>query len=463
MNTYIESTKENLYETLSSLLKFRSVLDSSDSENHPYGAANTKALEYMLELGKEAGFEVKNMDNQVGYIQLGDQEDYVGVLCHLDVVPEGNDWTFEPFGGTIEETRIIGRGALDDKGPAAASFFALKAIKESGEKLDRSIRLIFGLNEETGSKCVKHYLTKEKPPVTGFTPDADFPVIYAEKGITTFNLKKTFAEAIDDGGIRVVSINGGTAVNMVPDYAEAFIEETMDITDMVTSFNKDFECNVTIDRSKELTRLSVKGVSAHASTPEAGTNAISLLMSCLDVLDLQIGDASSFVRAYVRRINMLTGGEGIGMGMEDDISGALTFNVGTVLMNEAGGSLSVNVRYPVTKSLEDVYNSAFKNIIELERFTYDVVSSVDPIVHDKDGELIKTLMDVYKIHTGDEKAQPICIGGGTYARSMPNIVAYGPLFPGAHDTMHQADEYIVKDDLVRMTKIYADAIYRLAK
>lgn len=452
-----------VYSVLSKLIQFPSVQDLSEV-SFPFGKATVDALEYMLELGKKEGFHTCNLDNKVGYIEYGQGEDYVAVLTHLDVVPAGNYWTVPPFGGTIEEDRIVGRGALDDKGPAVASFFALKAIKDSGQVLDKKVRLIFGLNEETGSKCIEHYLTKEKPAVIGFTPDADFPVIYAEKGITSFKLSGAFTPVADPKGVKVLSVKGGTAVNMVPDLREVtmYLSNEVSLTERVKAFESKYPVTIDTFRENENVICILKGCSAHASTPEVGKNAVSYMMAFLKTLPLQAGGIQAFINDYASLIGLDYNGRALGMGLEDETSGKLTLNVGVFNLTPSGFNLHVNVRYPVTHTPETVYNETFKETLKQVSWQLEEGRCVAPIVHDIEGPLVKGLMSVYKKHTGDEQAKPICIGGGTYARSMPNIVAFGPLFPHTHDTMHQADEYMTKSDLLKLIDIYEDAILTLA-
>lgn len=470
MKPLIFEKDETVFETLSQLLQFPGVFTGADAAlGHPYGKANTHALDYFLKIARADGFKTQNHDNQVGYIQFGDQEEYIGVLCHLDVVPAGNYWTEEPFGGRVAEDRIYGRGALDDKGPAVASYYALKALKESGAVLDKSIRLILGLNEETGSACVKHYRTIEKPPVAGFTPDADFPVIYAEKGITTFSLEKQFTRNSGGGALELISVTGGTVVNMVPDYCEA----TLVMTDQVyadealglalLAFNERHDVALKVACEGHVVILKLRGVSAHASTPEVGRNAVSYMMTFLSELPLGKGDLVDAVHAYTELIGLEVHGGSIGMGLSDEASGKLTLNVGTLYLDQDGIRVHCNVRYPVSVDGVAVYNETFKRLVDQAGFEVEVSHDVAPIIHDRDGSLVQTLMAVYREHTGDLEAAPICIGGGTYARSIPNIVAFGPLFPHTHDTMHQADEYVTKADLLLMTRMFADAMYRLAK
>lgn len=458
-----------MYESLSQLLKFNSVLDESlVDQGIPYGQATVDALTYMLDLGSQEGFKTVNIDNQVGYIEYGEGPEYIGILCHLDVVPAGNYWTKDPFGGTIEADRIVGRGALDDKGPAVASFYALKAIKDAGIQFKHRIRLILGLNEETGSKCIAHYNRLEKPPLRGFTPDADFPVIYAEKGITSFKLSREFKRSQGPRGLDLLHLSGGTVVNMVPDTCEAqfSINPEGDYTEaqLLQAISEFEHCHpVTLSLSQPDLRLVLKGTSAHASTPEAGLNAISYMMAFLGTLPLGDNDLGHTISSYNHLIGLDYYGTALGMGLVDEASGNLTLNVGKLRMDIDGMEAHINVRYPVTFAAEDVYCTGVYEAVAKAGWQLEAGRAVAPIVHPRAGDLVQTLMAVYKDHTGDTEAQPISIGGGTYARSIPGIVAFGPLFPHSHDTMHQADEYITKADFNLLVRIYADAIDRLAQ
>lgn len=473
---YIPAAK--MHATLADLLKFPTVFDGSQAEvGIPYGQATVDALNFMLTMAEAEGFSVKNLDNHVGYIQYGTSEDYIGVLCHLDVVPAGNYWTIDPFGGQVLMDQIVGRGALDDKGPAVASYFALKAIKDAGIPLKHSVRLILGLNEETGSKCIAHYNRFEKPPIAGFTPDADFPVIYAEKGITSFKIKGDFHRCQGDGGLTLINIDGGTVVNMVPDTCEALVNfdnlnqyNKEDLDQAISQFaglnpvsiSYEVASSATIQASN-LYKIILRGTSAHASTPEAGVNAISYMMAFLGTLPLGHCDVTKMIQNYNTLIGLDYYGEALGMGLEDEASGKLTLNVGTLRLDLDGFEIAINVRFPVTATQEEVYSEALANRLVERGWLLEPGRVVAPIVHPVDGTLVKTLMSVYRDHTGDQEAKPISIGGGTYARSIPGIVAFGPLFPHSHDTMHQADEYITKQDFNQLVRIYADAIMRLAE
>ena len=179
---YANDNKENFLNDLKELLKIDTVLvEQPEVKEAPFGYNLVKALDYMLELGKKEGFVTKNIENVAGHIEYGEGEEVIGVLCHLDVVPTGDGWTYPPFVPTIVDNKIYARGSMDDKGACISSLYALKALKESGVKLNKKIRLIFGTDEETGSRGIARYLQLEKMPDLGFSPDADYPLIYGEK------------------------------------------------------------------------------------------------------------------------------------------------------------------------------------------------------------------------------------------------------------------------------------------
>ena len=183
----IENRKQDLLADTQSLLKIKSVLDEENqTDTAPFGVGVKEALEYMLNLGEKDGFTVKNVDHVAGHIEMGEGEELLGILCHVDVVPEGDGWSSDPYGAEIRDGKIFARGAIDDKGPTMAAYYAMKVIKELGLSLNKRVRMIIGTDEESNWRCVNHYFEVEEMPTVGFAPDADFPIINAEKGICGF-------------------------------------------------------------------------------------------------------------------------------------------------------------------------------------------------------------------------------------------------------------------------------------
>jgi len=459
----IDSYKEDIIKSTQDIVKIKSV-EGEKKDNMPFGEGPYEALKYALDLAENMGFKIKNLDNYAGHAEYGEGGEIVGVLVHLDVVPEGDGWTYPPYSGEIHDGKIYGRGTIDDKGPAIACLYALKALKDSNVKLNKKIRIIFGTNEESGWGCVKYYFAHEKTPDLAFTPDADFPVIHGEKGIIVFDLvKKLTSNKCKD--ITIESIKGGNAANMVPDYCEVVIDadNMSEIEERLNEFVSATNYPLSLVRENGKIKITARGVSAHGSTPEKGENAITYLMAFLGkIIDLnsQVGE---FVKIYNERIAFKHHGESIGCGFEDDVSGKLNFNPGVIKGDENEIRLTINVRYPIKSSAKEVYEGIRENLKDTGIELVEGKGDNKPLYVPKDHPLVQKLMKVYKEYTKDAESQPIVIGGGTYARALPNAVAFGPLMPGQEELAHQKDEYISIDHLMLITKIYAHAMFELAK
>ncbi|RKD32526.1 dipeptidase PepV [Thermohalobacter berrensis] len=460
----IDTYKDDIIKSVQNLVKIKSV-EGEPKEDMPFGEGPRKALDTALHIAEEMGFRTKNVDGYAGHAEIGEGEETVGILVHLDVVPEGDGWTYPPYEGEIHDGKIYGRGTIDDKGPAVAALYAMKAIKESKLPINKKIRIIFGTNEETGWGGIEYYLNKVKAPDLAFTPDAEFPVIHGEKGIIDLKLKKAL-ESNCIGDIVIKKIKGGKRPNMVPDLAIAELEVNNKVKSNVINKLNEFisKTNYEISIEEKENRLIIKsrGISAHGSTPELGKNAISQLMVILNELDLCECDICNFIKLYNEKIGIEYNGQSIGCGFEDDISGKLTFNVGVIDIDEKGAEITVNIRCPIKYNKKEVFNGIERT---LEGTGVEVIEKdyLPSIYVPKDHELVQKLMDVYRRMTGDNNSKPITIGGGTYARAMANAVAFGPLFPGQEELAHQKDEFISIDDLIKITKIYAMALYELSK
>lgn len=461
LNRRIDEMKEELITATQEILKFKSV-EGEAKEGMPFGEEVGRCLEHALKVSEELGFKTVNLDGYVGYAEYGQGEDYVAVLGHLDVVPEGDGWIYPPYGAEIHDGKIYARGTMDDKGPIMAALYGLKAIADAKLPLSKRVRIIFGTNEETGSKELEYYLEREKPPVAGFTPDAEYPIIYAEKGITVFDVVKEFKIKSQDD-IVIKYIKGGQRANMVPDYCEARLvaKDANSIVKAVESFAKETSYNIKAEVIDNTVLIKSVGVSAHGSVPHLGKNGIMQMLAFLGTLSLGNNDSADFINFFNRYVGMETHGEAFGVGLEDEASGKLSFNVGVINVDENSASMTLNLRYPVTYKLDDMINP-FNARLEGTGMEIRNLDHQEPLYFPEDHPLINTLQRVYKEQTGDEP-KLLAIGGGTYAKEMPNIVAFGPIFPGKPDLDHQANEYIEIDDLILNARIYAHTIYELAK
>ncbi len=415
----------------------------------PYGKEVKQALDHALALGEKMGFRTGNIDNRVGYIEYGEGEEMVGVLGHLDVVPLGEGWVHDPLGCEVQDGKMYGRGVQDDKGPTIGAFYALKAIKDLGLPLDRRIRVLFGCDEECGSSCVEHYIkVGGELPTIGFTPDAQFPAIFCEKGQTFWYISKKVEEAPE---IKVLSIEGGVAKNVVTPKCTLVAEGDLVVEE------KDY---ITVEKKDGKTIVTAEGLSAHGSTPELGKNAAVRLFDALKG-NCFGGDLQKMIDFIMEKVGWETNGASLGIASEDEETGNTTVNLGMIKYDGQELQFTLDIRYPKNISEETVVANVTKNI---EAYGLEVENELHSLLYvPKDSELVQKLTKVYCEETGDTDAQPIAIGGGTYAKSFKNMVAFGPIFPGEEEVIHAPNEFAVIDNLVRSIQITAAAMYELAQ
>ncbi|MEH7442536.1 dipeptidase PepV [Bacillus sp. JJ1122] len=462
----VEKREADLIKDAQELLKIKSVLDEENvTPEAPLGEGVKEALEFLLQLGEKDGFTAKNVGNLAGHLEFGQGDEIVGILCHVDVVPEGDGWTSDPFSAEIRDGKIFARGAIDDKGPTMAAYYAMKIVKELGLPLNKRVRMIIGTDEESNWRCVDHYFKHEEMPAMGFAPDADFPIIYAEKGIADYDLVyKPAGSEKTDFDAEVIEFSSGRRYNMVPDFAQASLVVQERQTDLVQRFEdykkqNELQGKAHVENGKLI--LELEGVSAHGMEPNNGKNAGLHMANFLSQLNLD-GNSGKFFQFVSKYLGKDSRGKELGIAYSDEITGDLTINVGKLsYSSENGGRAGLNMRYPVTTKLEKT-KEILNGVLEAEEITIENFSNSNPHHVDENDFLIQTLKKVYEEQTG-EKAELISIGGGTYARSLKSGVAFGPLFPGRPDIAHQKDEYMIIEDLVRATAIYAQAIYELAR
>ncbi|WAA11763.1 dipeptidase PepV [Fervidibacillus halotolerans] len=461
----VEKRKDALLKDAVQLIQIKSVLDEQHAtDDAPLGKGVRDALLYMLKKGEQEGFITKNVDQLAGHIEFGEGKELVGILCHVDVVPEGEGWTYPPYEGVIKDGKLYGRGALDDKGPTMAAFYAMKIVKELNLPLTKRVQMIIGTDEESEWRCVTHYFQKEEMPNVGFAPDADFPIIFAEKGIADFDLIYHGEKTSENETFEVIEFVSGRRYNMVPDDAKAVLfyrEKPEEITENFADFLKTHSLEGKVHMDEHRITFTIKGKSAHAMEPKNGVNAGLYLASFLanEQIDKKAKPYFTFIYDYLFQD---TRGKKLQIDCKDDLTGELTMNIGIFTYHrDQGGKIGFNFRYPVHCQIDQV-KERITEIAQRTCFQVGHFSDSKPHHVDPKDPLIKTLQRVYEEQTG-EKAELLSIGGGTYARSLKSGVAFGPLFPGRPDIAHQKDEYIDIDDLLRATAIYAQAIYELAK
>lgn len=420
MEKYLNDTVKTIQE----LIRIDSTNQPAE-EGMPFGKGAARALQAFLSCAAAMGFETRNYDNYVGEVLFGEGEPFA-ILAHLDVVPAGSGWTHAPFGGEIENGKLYGRGAMDDKGPAVVCLYALKALKDEGFQPRKTIKLIVGCNEECGWGCIDHYKQCAEMPKVGFTPDADFPVIYAEKGI----LHVKFYFPLENAPF--TALYGGKGVNMVCD--EAFAQ--CDKTEGAERYSLRVEDDLLVSR----------GVSAHGSTPEKGKNALEPLFAY-------------FARTNedMRRAHEILFEDIFGLKNFADETGRLTMSPDIANYGDGILSVCVDIRYPATLPLQAVLDVLNKTGVR-----YEEIHHQSALFNPKDSFLIQTLQRVYNEATG-ERAEPIAIGGGTYARALECGAGFGPQLCGEPVTIHQKDEYISIPHVKFLLNLYRRAVEELTK
>ena len=465
LDALVESYRDELIENIRKWISVPSVQGESAGENAPFGKEVRRMLDMALEDGRRFGFEARDIDGYAGDISYGRGEQTLGILAHLDVVPLGDGWTHDPLGGEIENGRLYGRGATDDKGPALCALYAMRAVKEAGIPLKDGVRLILGCDEETGMSDMRHYASKMKMPDYGFSPDAEFPVINIEKGGVNLRLSRvTGGEA--GAEMPVYSLYAGERPNVVPAEAAAVVglnglslEELNGRLAAIAVARENF-CLRAEAEGEGRARIVATGVNAHAAMPEGGVNAAGMLLIALKALGAGGAGSRAAIAMLADAVGMEYTGESLGIACADELSGALTCNLGILRYDGNELSALLDIRYPLCASEELMLGQAAKRVAPAG-MSVCCAGSHTPLHVPADSRIVQGLLKVYHEVTGLD-AYTIAIGGGTYSRMMPNTVAFGVCFPGDMDVCHIADEYIDIEKMMLGVKIFAHAIAELA-
>lgn len=459
--------REEMVGNLQKFLQIHSVASGPEG-NYPFGSSIQEALDFIISLGKEKGFECINFDNFAAEINFGEGKESVGAISHLDVVPEGSGWSVDPFGGEIKGGKIYGRGAVDDKGPLIAVFYACLAIKESGLPIRKKIKQIIGTNEEGGLfPCLKYYLEHGQVPGCGIVPDAWFPAVYGEKGFLNYRFFKQGElkeiPNLDESPIWLEEIQGGEALNVVAPSARAVFRMKEEGRTSLSRALHDYPERDRISIRKEGDRIIIEatGKSAHASTPELGINAISLLLRLMGRVSFYPQSICNGIHGLAQKTAGDTDGSGLGIQLSDD-TGDLTNNLGRISWDGSELSLFMNLRSPVSVTPQ-MLDEKLKEQAESIGFIYEHISYNPPFYISPDHPMVNTLTGVYQEMTGDMESKPKAHGAGSYARMMENFVPFGPSMQGEELTFHKQDENISVDRLMLLSKIYAEALYSLAQ
>ncbi len=457
IDTWIAAHREEIVDALSRLVSIRSVSVRDEEGPYPFGRGCAQALDCALSMARELGMSTRNLDYYCGTATgLGDgKSGSIGIIAHLDIVPEGSGWSFPPFDAQQVDGFLVGRGTDDDKGPAVVALYAVKCMMDLGVEMKHAVKVILGCAEETGMEDVAYYREHDEMPLFTFTPDTSFPVCNGEKGILTADL---YSEKLTGN---ILSVKGGTASNMIPDVCEL----TLDISGMDIALLQSSEF-IRLERDGNRLKVRAEGISGHAAFPEGSENAIRRLAAFVLEHHLLTGNCEQAMQGVLHILYDYYGA-GLGIALADVPSGRLTHNGGILSLDADGRMmLNVNIRYPVTAQGKDVVEQMTRHCAGLG-FTVDHVSDDAPTYIPSDSAIIQTLTQTCNEVLGTRLA-PYVMGGGTYARHLPNAVAFGPGIPGSakpfpqgHGGAHEPDECVNIDDLLKALKIYVLSLIRL--
>lgn len=444
-----ENIRKQAIEDLAEIISIPSVAGEKEGI-YPYGKVCADALDKAASLAEKYGFRVENHDYHCMSVLYGEEETEIGIVCHLDVVPAGDGWSVPPYELTVKDGLLLGRGTHDDKGPFIQSLYTLRFFKENNIKLPFTVRLILGSDEEVGSTDLEYFVKVRKPPMFSFTPDSEFPVCIGEKGILSVN---TEFDCLPEN---IKELRGGTVSNAVPGNAYCLVD-----SDKILSGTE----NITVTKCDGGYKIEATGKSAHAAMPESGVNAINVLLGYL--IDNGIINSDSAL-GLVKNATGEYLGKTLGIAASNDDFGYLTCVGGVIECKGNKIVQSFNIRHlPETDFNEIVSN--IQASVEPFGGKVTITAQSDGYFVSADDKKIKALTDACESVLGIE-CKPYTMGGGTYARWLPNTVAFGSGIESERNFLgdergnaHQRDEYISEKELFMGMEIYSRALGNLSE
>jgi len=443
----INSMEPQLIDLLARWIEIPSVKDTP-APGAPFGVEVRRMLDTAIADIEAMGFPTRNFDGYAMDATLGDAPEAIAVLGHLDVVPAGDGWQVPPFQATRDGDRIYGRGTSDDKGPVIAALLAMKAIKDAGVPLKKSIRLILGCDEESGWEDMAYYAAHADMPEMGFSPDASFPVINTEKGMLHMFMHAPVAET----GLQILHLQTGERVNVIPGESQALLAGGQELADKVSAYAAKTGLPYDSEVTAEGVLVTAHGIPGHSAYPEGCRNAIGMMLLLLRELG-----AEGPIATLAEAVGMESNGQSLGITCADEVSQALTCNMGILHLKDGQIVATLDCRCPITADLDKLREAAMAH---LPGFTFDVAETKAPHHVPAESELVSNLLAAYHEETGLEP-KPMSTGGGTYAKVLKQGVAFGCAFPDDEDLAHQAGEYAKISGLMASVRIFANALLRL--
>ena len=450
--------KNDMLETLSRLIAIPSVKGEAEL-NMPYGRNVFRALMMMLDRAERLDLESVNLFGHMGYATYGSGSETFAILTHLDVVPAGEGWETDPFQAVIKDGRIYGRGAVDDKGAAVAALYALHAVKNSCISLNKQVKVFFGCDEESGWGDIDYYKAHYPELDYVISPDAFFPIINREKG--TLHIRLFRACGVSESGTAILSLQSGSRPNIVPNKARCTLlapRET--IAQMAEVFGEGLPASLRVEGEDGRVEVYCEGKAAHGAHPELGVNALCYLLAFLNILPLSDGAAEQFTYALASKVGLEIDGRTLGIAGSDELSGALSVNLGAMELREDGMEAKLDIRFPISMNTAEIF-SKVRDVFAPLGIEAEILHAMEPHYVDENTPFIQSLKRVYEDQFGEE-AECCCCAGATYARAFKNSVAFGPVPKDRPDVEHGPNEYMQIDDIVKLAEVIAAAIVEVA-
>lgn len=450
LEKYFDAHMDEILASLDEIISIQSVA-APDSEIKPFGEGSARALSWGEDFLKSLGMKTLNVDGYAVHGDFKDGEPVLAVLSHLDTVPAGEGWSFEPFRLTQSGGNLYGRGTIDDKGPSVAVLYAVKAIRELNIPINRNFRVVFGGFEEGGCEDIEYYQKKFPFPEMVFTPDGSFPVLNCEKGLVHLTFKGTLGQ----GERRVRSLTAGTVINAVPGKAE-FTLENISPEELSGTLGGLDGFKLTTQQQGDTLCGELIGKSSHGSRPENGLNTATALARAFSQLGIK-----DFERLSKVFVHGDFSGKVLGLGFSDKVSGEMTCVLTQLNIDGQALTAGVDIRFPIDRTSSEIVG-IITNALEGSGFEVTSVESMEPHYVDENSELVQTLLKVYEGVSG-QKGECIAEGGVTYVHNTPGAVAFGAEFPWENNNMHGADEHISLQTFRANLNMYANAIIELTK
>lgn len=470
IDVWFEAHRGQMLKDLIRIVRIPSIAQPEETYP-PYGSACRQAMDEMLQIGKEHGFAVENREYYVGTIGLEHKnwENTIGFWNHLDVVPVGNGWSHDPFDPYEKEGFLIARGAQDNKGPAIGMLYLMQCIRELEIPMKHEFCLFVGSDEERGMSDLEYYASRYPFPALSIIADSGFPVCYGEKGI----VEGRFV-AKQELGSDILELNGGVAGNIIPDRAVAILARSEQLmAALKVRLEETGTDRICISEDGATVTVTAFGTSKHSAFPEGSINAIHVLTSFLKgVSSLSRTDQELF--ACLADATREYYGEAVKIAFEDEVSGKTTC-AGTILgIENRCCCLTLNIRYAITADSKEI-SHRLRTYAEKNGMLWDQERDSGPNYFPKEHPVVDFLTDLYNEWTGLE-TKPFVMGGGTYARKIPNAFAYGiggmplteddctrmkKLFTPQTGGAHQPDEGLNLRQFFEAIKFYTMAMIKL--